>query len=108
MSITARGALGRGGQGTLGTLIHSAGRRADAARDGERGLELTTDEYFRSYVQQQLARIYMLNGNHDRALDLLEPLVRVPHSLSPGWFRIDPTWDPLRWHPLFKKLVEGT
>jgi hypothetical protein len=27
--------------------------------------------------------------------------------LSPGWLRIDPTFDPLRGHPRFRKLVDA-
>jgi hypothetical protein len=32
----------------------------------------------------------------------------MPYYLSPGWLRVDPTFDPVRNHPRFKKLVEGT
>jgi hypothetical protein len=32
----------------------------------------------------------------------------MPYYLSPGWLKIDPTFDPLRQHPRFRKLVEGT
>jgi hypothetical protein len=41
-------------------------------------------------------------------MDQLEPLLRIPFYLSPGWLRVDPTFDPLRNHPRFKKLVDGT
>jgi hypothetical protein len=60
------------------------------------------------YIQLQLARIYLLVGEPETALDQLEPLLRIPYYLSPGWLRIDPTFDPLRNNPRFKKLVAGT
>ena len=60
------------------------------------------------YIQLQLARIYLLVGEPEKALDQLEPLLRIPYYLSPGWLRIDPTFDPLRSNPRFRKLVEGT
>ena len=60
------------------------------------------------YIQHQLARIYLLVGEPEKALDQLEPLLRIPYYLSPGWLRIDPTFDPLRNNPRFRKLVEGT
>ena len=92
----------------LGLAEAYAGRTEDGIRDGERGVALNVDEYFEPYVKQQLARIYLLAGRQDKAIDLLETLIRVPHTLSAGWLRIDPTWDPLRGNPRFKKLVKGT
>ena len=38
-------------------------------------------------------------------LDQLEPLLRMPYYLSPGWLRIDPTFAPLKGNPRFEKLV---
>ena len=91
----------------MGLAEAYAGRLAEAQQDGEAGVSMNEDEYFGPYLRQQLARIYMLAGKQDKAIDVLGPLLRVPHTLSPGWLRIDPTWDPLRAHPRFKRLVEG-
>ena len=93
----------------FGLTLAYAGRKAEAVREGERGVALqpmTEDAYLGPYLQQVLARIYLLVGEPEKALDRLEPLLRVPHSLSPGWLRIDPTWDALRTHPRFQKLIE--
>jgi adenylate cyclase len=91
----------------MGLAEAYAGRMTEAVRDGERGVAMNEDEYFEPYLEQQLARIYMLSGQQDKAIDLLELLIRAPHTLSPGWLRIDPTWDPLRSHPRFKRLTEA-
>ncbi len=63
---------------------------------------------FGPYLQHQLARIYMLTGEPNKALDQLEPLLKIPYYLSPGWLKIDPTFGPLRKNPRFQKLIEGT
>jgi len=97
-------------QSLLGLALAIEGRKADAIRHGERGAELmsvSTDAQIGPYAQQILARIYMMVGEPDKALDHLEPLVQIPYYLSRAWLRIDPTWAPLRGNPRFTRLVAG-
>jgi hypothetical protein len=68
------------------------------ARDAVNGL----------YDQQLLARIYMLSGDLDKALDHLEPCLKLPYYLSPAWLKIDPTWAPLRGNPRFQRLIASS
>jgi TolB-like protein/Flp pilus assembly protein TadD len=92
----------------LGVALAYLGRKADAVREGRRGVELlpiSRDGYFGPYNQLQLVRIYLLVGEREQALDQLEPLLQVPFYLSPGWLRIDPTFDPLRNNPRFRRMV---
>ena len=86
------------------------GRKAEAIAKGERGVSLvpiTRDAFNGPYLQHQLVRIYLLVGEPDKALDQLEPLLKVPYYLSPGWLGIDPTFDPIRNNLRFQRLVEG-
>jgi TolB-like protein/tetratricopeptide (TPR) repeat protein len=92
-----------------GLALAYLGRRAEAIREGERGVALTSkDNIDRGYMQHQLVRIHLLLGEQDQALDLLEELLRVPYLLSPGWLKVDPTFTPLHGNPRFERLTKGT
>ena len=83
----------------------------DAIAEGEYALKLVPidkDSYIGPYLQHQLVRINIQVGEPDKAIDLLEPLLKMPYLLSPDWLRIDPNFDPLRNNPRFRKLVEAT
>jgi tetratricopeptide (TPR) repeat protein len=94
----------------LGLSLAYMGRGAEAVAAAERGAALaplTTDAWSGPYYQHQLVRIHLLNGEKAKALELLEPLLEWPYHLSPGWLRIDPTFDPLRGDPRFERLLAG-
>jgi tetratricopeptide (TPR) repeat protein len=96
---------------SLGTALAYLGRKSEAIQEGERAVTLApiaTNGFGGPYFQHQLARSYILLGEPEKALDQLEPLLKVPYYLSPGWLKIDPTFDPIRKNPRFRKLVEGT
>ena len=93
-----------------GLMLAYLGQKAEAIAAGRRATELQPlqrDGDNGPYLQHVLARIYLAVGEPDRALDALEPLLKVPYYLSPGWLRVDPTWDPLRGNPRFERLVAG-
>ncbi|MEO8190060.1 MAG: protein kinase [Acidobacteriota bacterium] len=94
----------------LGLAFAYLGRKEEAIREAEReaGIHrITRDAYSGPYYQHQQARIYMLVGEPEKALDKLEPLLKIPYFLSPGWLRIDPNFDTLRRNPRFQKLAAG-
>jgi serine/threonine-protein kinase len=93
-----------------GLALAYMGRKIEAIAAGEKGLALmplSRDALTGAYLQHQLARIYLMVGEPEKALDFLEPLLRSPYFLSPGWLRIDPTFAPLKGNPRFERLVAG-
>jgi Flp pilus assembly protein TadD len=93
-----------------GLALAHLGRGAEAVREGEQGVALAplTDQAMNGgYVRHLLVRIYLLVGEKDQALSLLEELLEIPHYLSPGWLRVDPNFGPLRGSPRFEHLTDG-
>ncbi|HKU62120.1 MAG TPA: protein kinase [Gemmatimonadales bacterium] len=91
-----------------GIALALAGRGEEAVRTGRRAVELlpsARDAQSAPSARVHLARIYVLLGQPAPALELLAPLVTVPSWVSPAELRSDPTWAPLRAHPLFGQLV---
>jgi tetratricopeptide (TPR) repeat protein len=95
----------------LGLALAYLGLDSAAISQGERALAaapMEKDPTTASYVQHQLVRIYMVVGEPEKALDLLEPLLKLPYDLTPSWLKIDPNFDPLRGNPRFERLVNGS
>jgi serine/threonine-protein kinase len=95
---------------SLGIVYAGLGRKEDALREGKRGVELlpvTKEAWGGLYRVEDLARIYVMVGEYDAAIDQLEFLLSVPGQLSIPLLRLDPVWAPLRDHPRFKRLLEG-
>ena len=70
-------------------------------------MPISKDAVNGAYGQHQLARIYLMTGEPEQALDQLEPLLKIPYLLSPGWLRIDPSFAPLKGNPRFERMIAG-
>jgi len=86
------------------------GRKDEALREAQRAVELggpQRDAQGGTYYLHQLARVEIVTGEHEKAMDHLERLLKTPYYLSAGVLKIDPNFDPLRRNPRFQKLVSG-
>ena len=95
---------------SLGIAYAGLGRKEDAIQEGKLAVELlpVTKEALRGLTRlEDLARIYVMIGEYDLAIEQLEFLLSRPGVLSIPLLRLDPTWNPLRDHPRFKKLLES-
>lgn len=92
--------------GLIGLALAYQGRFAEAVASAQEGLRLAAgDEELADYVGHLLIRIHLLGGEHEKALNLLEPLLARPYLLTPGWLRVDPAFAPLRGNPRFERLA---
>jgi TolB-like protein len=86
-----------------------AGRRAEAIAEGKAGMQLapiTKDAFMGPYVQHQLARVYLLSGEPEKALDLVQVLLSVPYVLSPGYLKVDPGFASVRNNQRFQRFLK--
>ena len=92
-----------------GLALAFQGAHAAAIREGEQGCALAraTDDHDTNipYCEHVLARIYVLIGDHPRALAQLDSLLANPYMISPKWLTIDPAWAPLKGDPHFERLI---
>ncbi len=95
----------------LGLAYAYLGRKDDAIREGRRAANLypvSQDAFEGVRYVINLARIYAVVGEHEKALDQLEYLLSIPcgNNFSVHIMELDPIWDPLRDHPRFIQLIE--
>jgi TolB-like protein/DNA-binding SARP family transcriptional activator len=92
----------------LGLALAGLERPEDAVREGERAVALLpypaggTES---TLMPANLARIHVLLGHREKAIDQLTAVFSRPGPLSAAWLRVDPFWDPLRSSPRFQQLA---
>jgi len=94
---------------SLGIAYAGLGRKEDAIREGElgKGLMPITKEAFRgAFRAEDLARIYVMVGEYDAAIEQLDLLLSIPSQITVPLLQIDPVWAPLHDQSKFNELVE--
>src|SRR5439155_13448190 len=92
----------------LGLALAGLGRADEAVREGKRAvalLPISKDAHVGALLSANLARIYVLLDEPEKAISQLEIVLSRPGPLSPAWLRADPFWNPLRASPRFQRVV---
>jgi eukaryotic-like serine/threonine-protein kinase len=94
----------------LGIACAGLGRKEDAIKEAERGVALLPvgkDAWRGTHRLTDLAQVYMMVGEQEKAVDLLERLLSIPSEISKPVLRRDPTWKALEGNKRFRSLVAG-
>jgi len=94
----------------LGLAYAGLGKKAKAIEKGLEAAELLSlskDAFSAVFIIETLAQIYTDVGEYEKAIDQLELLLSISSHISELRLRFDPTWDPLREHPRFIKLISN-
>jgi len=92
------------------------GDKNSALKEAERAIALKPSAQYAAYgpgLEENLALVQTIIGENSRAISTLARLLEIPYksslygtSITPALLRLDPTWDPLRADPAFRKLYE--
>jgi TolB-like protein/Tfp pilus assembly protein PilF len=95
----------------VGIAYAGLGLKEKAIEAGKRAVDMMpiNKEAFRGVFRvEDLARIYVMVGEYDAALEQIKYLLSIPSRLSVKLLLLDPTWKPLWNLPEFKKIINIT
>ncbi|HET9130334.1 MAG TPA: tetratricopeptide repeat protein, partial [Terriglobia bacterium] len=93
----------------LGIAYAGLGMKQNAIAEGMRGVELLPVEkeaWRGTFRLADLAEIYAMTGEHDKAIDLLKRLLSIPSEFSVNSIRLDPRWNALHGEKRFQDILK--
>jgi len=91
----------------LGIAYAGLGRKKDAVLAAEKAtaiLPLSKEFMGGAFRARDLALVYTMVAEYDKAFNLIEQLLSATGEISVQFLRLDPVWTPLLTHPRFKRL----
>jgi TolB-like protein/Flp pilus assembly protein TadD len=95
--------------GSLGITYANLGLKEQAVEHGKQAVKLlpvSKDAFYGVPYVLDLAFIYTIIGEHDKALQQLEYLLSMPSWCSVPYYEMDPRWDRLRDNPKFQEMMK--
>jgi tetratricopeptide (TPR) repeat protein len=93
----------------IGFAYAGLGLKEKAIEAGKKAVELmpiNKEAYRGVFRVEDLARIYVMVGEYDAALEQIKLLLTIPSRLSVKLLLLDPDWKPLWNIPEFKKITK--
>ena len=103
-----------GAHAALGIAHAGLGDAASAVAEGQTAMAMystSKDPGDGPELEGDMAQIYALLGDADRAVPILKRLLQIPYpnmypgAITPALLRLDPVWDQIRNDPRFQELA---
>jgi TolB-like protein/Flp pilus assembly protein TadD len=93
----------------LAEVLAFLGEKDAAIAEAKRATELipeSSDAFDGPLCTQRLAEVYLIVGEHEKAIELLDGLLTRPTQVTVATLRVSPLCDPLRQDPLFIAMMK--
>lgn len=94
---------------TLAYVLALLGEKDAAIAESKKATELlpeSVDSFSGPEMTQNLAEVYAMVGEQEKAIDLVDGLLSRPSNLTVAILKLVPIWDPLRSNPRFIELLK--